>query len=151
VSGPFSVQSDGGHPLPRLAVRASAIAGQGCFTEAFIVAGTVVAEYTGEIIDAQEAFRREDDDSRNGIYTFWISDEAAIDAFHDPGVARYINHCCTPNCEYEFDGDRILIYAVNDIMAGEELTIDYRFAAEGPVVPCHCGSPSCRGMINDAP
>jgi SET domain-containing protein len=33
---------------------------------------------------------------------------------------------------------------------GQELTFDYRLAAEGEAeaIPCACGAPSCRGRLN---
>ncbi len=34
------------------------------------------------------------------------------------------------------------------IEAGEELTVDYRFAKNMERIPCGCGSPKCRGTIN---
>jgi len=38
--------------------------------------------------------------------------------------------------------------AEHDILAGEELTIDYRFDHDVQKVPCGCGSSGCRGTIN---
>jgi len=134
--------------MPRLVVRASPIAGEGCFAAEAIAAGALVVEYTGEVIGAEEAYRREADTGRDGIYTFWLGEEAAIDAYGDEGPARFINHCCEPNCVYEIADGRILILAARNIGAGEELTIDYRYAAEGSPVVCRCGAGSCRGRIN---
>ena len=50
----------------------------------------------------------------------------------------FINHSCKPNVGAR---DRIIIYALRDIVAGEELTMDYRawdFIAEG--IQCWCNS-----------
>lgn len=131
-----------------LIVKHSRIHGQGCYAGEFIPAGAFIVEYEGDLIPAEEAYRREQDTSRSGIYTFWTCNEWAIDAYVEGNAARFINHSCTPNCEYRIEGQRVLIYAGRDIASGEELTYDYSYSAEGEKVPCRCGSPQCRGCIN---
>jgi SET domain-containing protein len=131
-----------------LIVKESPIHGQGCYALEPISAGAFLIEYLGEIIPAEEAYRREQDPTRSGIYTFWIDDHWAIDGYRAGNAARFINHSCAPNCDYRIEGRRVLIYANRDIAAGEELSIDYSFGADGEVVPCVCGAPGCRGRIN---
>jgi uncharacterized protein len=131
-----------------LVVRESPIHGKGCYAEGFIPAGAFIVEYVGELIPAEEAYRREQDRTRPGIYTFWTGDEWAIDGYREDNTARFINHSCAPNCDYCIEGRRVLIYAARDITAGEELSIDYSFGADGEVVPCACGAAGCRGRIN---
>ena len=135
---------------PELIVKESGIHGRGCYAAEFIPAGAFVVEYTGELIPAEEAYRREADPGRPGIFTFWTGDDWAIDGHSGGNSARLINHSCTPNCDYRIEGRRVLIYAGRDIARGEELTIDYSFAADGERVPCCCGSDRCRGCINAA-
>lgn len=137
-----------GPPAYRLELRDSAIHGRGCYAGEPIPAGAFIIEYTGERISAEEAYRREADPDRPGIYTFWTGDEGAIDGYRGGNAARFINHCCTPNCDYRIENRRVLIYAARPIAAGEELFIDYSFSPEGERVPCSCGSPSCRGRLN---
>lgn len=71
---------------------------------------------------------------------------------------RYLNHSCTPNCmlslydcEYE-DGtpapSELYLETLRPVTAGEELTIDYAWSADG-AIPCLCGSSACRGWIVD--
>jgi len=57
----------------------------------------------------------------------------------------YANHSCAPNL---VERDRTG-YALADIKAGEEITIDYDQIAylEEPFT-CHCGHPNCRGLIH---
>ena len=53
----------------------------------------------------------------------------------------FINHSCKPNVSYR---DRITLYAMRDIAAGEPLVMDYRkwdFVAEG--ILCWCDNPQC--------
>lgn len=132
----------------QLVVRESSIHGQGCYAGEFIPAGAFIVEYVGELIGAEEAYRREQDPTRPGIYTFWIGDDWAIDGYRKDNTARFINHSCAPNCDYRIEGRRVRIYAARDITAGEELSIDYSYGADGEVVPCGCGAPGCRGRIN---
>lgn len=132
----------------RLIVTHSTIHGHGCYAGEPIPAGAFIVEYKGKLIPAEEAYRLEQDMTRTGIYTFWVGDEWAIDGLVEENTARYINHSCTPNCDYRVEGRRVLIYAGRDIASGEELTYDYSYSAEGEKVPCNCGSPGCRGCIN---
>lgn len=131
-----------------LRLKDSPIHGRGCFAAKPIPAGAFIVEYTGELIPAEEAYRREADPSRPGIYTFWVGDDWAIDGLTRGNIARHINHCCSPNCEYSIEGKRVFIFAARAIAADEELTIDYCYSPEGEKVPCACGSPECRGTIN---
>jgi SET domain-containing protein len=131
-----------------LEVRESPIHGKGCYALEPIAEGAFIIEYTGELIPAAEAYRRENDPARSGIYTFWTGDEWAIDGYREGNAARFINHSCAPNCDYRIESRRVLIYAARDIAAGEELSIDYSFGADGEIVPCVCGAPGCRGRIN---
>lgn len=43
--------------------------------------------------------------------------------------------------------DHVVIFALRDIQLGEELTYDYRFCGE-EVLPCNCGTETCRKMVN---
>lgn len=131
-----------------LEVRESPIHGKGCYAREPIPEGAFIIEYTGELISAEEAYRRENDSTRSGIYTFWTGDEWAIDGYREGNAARFINHSCAPNCDYRIEGRRVLIHAARAIAAGEELSIDYSFGADGEIVPCVCGAPDCRGRIN---
>ena len=66
-------------------------------------------------------------------------------------VARFVNHSCEPNCEMRKwivdKKPRMALFALRDIMTGEELTYDYNFEPTGDPQPCHCGSDNCRGVI----
>ncbi len=135
-------------PAYRLILRSSAIHGRGCYAGEPIPVGAFIIEYTGERIPAEEAYRREADRGRPGIYTFWTGEDAAIDGLNGGNESRFINHCCTPNCDYRIENGRVLIHAARPIAAGEELSIDYSYSPEGERIPCGCGSCVCRGQIN---
>jgi hypothetical protein len=57
----------------------------------------------------------------------------------------FINHSCEPNVGI---AGNIVLVAMRDIAAGDELTIDYAmFDTLDDGMACRCGSASCRGTI----
>ena len=111
-------------------------------------------------------------------YLFRIDENTVIDATKKGGIARFINHSCTPNCTAKIikveGSKRIVIYALRDIgqseyfplskverglfrmceanwSVDEELTYDYKFEREWDSddrIPCLCGSTGCKGFLN---
>jgi hypothetical protein len=128
--------------------------------------GVRVAESdTGHGVFATRQFRADEtigwvagtivDDPKYGSqYCIGIDDHRAL----EPAAPfRYLNHSCQPNCALVMNppeeddpaaGD-IRVDTLREIIAGEQLTIDYAWPAE-VAVPCSCGSPNCRGWIVDA-
>ncbi|MDQ3022832.1 MAG: SET domain-containing protein-lysine N-methyltransferase [bacterium] len=138
-------------------VRGSPIQGSGAFATRRIRAGQQIAEYTGEVVDADTAYTRYQDDNMFHHHTFLFSleDGTFIDAGSTGGnEARYINHSCDPNSEaYEDDG-RLLVRALKNIQPGTEITYDYRLEREGKpkkswlrLYACRCGAKNCRGTM----
>jgi SET domain-containing protein len=95
--------------------------GLGLFTTIDIKKGTLIIEYTGDKITADEA------NCRGGQYLFEINDQWTVDGKGRENKARYINHSCQPNCYPEIDDteEHIYIYAKRNIKAGEELNYNY--------------------------
>ena len=93
--------------------------GQGLFATADIEKGGFIVEYTGNKISTKVA------DTLKTRYLFELDEEWTIDGETLSNIARYVNHSCKPNAEAEIQDDHILISAVIDIKAGEEITIDY--------------------------
>lgn len=71
-------------------------------------------------------------------YMMVLSGGEVIDATRMGGLARFINHCCDPNCgveKWEVQGEeRCGIFALRDINAGEELSFDYKFESFSKLV-----------------
>ena len=132
-----------------LFIKESSINRLGCFTKKFIPKDSLVAEYEGELIHAEEAIKREEDLNRAGIYTFWLNDFHAIDGYRKGNHTKYLNHSCDPSCYYKIVENTILFFAARDIQQGEELTIDYDYDADSELTVCLCGSHNCRGYLND--
>ncbi|KAJ1549470.1 U3 snoRNP protein [Cladochytrium tenue] len=139
----------------RLQFSKSRIHDWGLFALERIEANDIVIEYIGEIIRQKVADHREKLYERSGIgssYLFRIDEDNIIDATKKGNLARFINHCCDPNCNAKIitvdGGKKIVIYANRDIEEGEEITYDYKFPIEDDKIPCFCGAATCRGYLN---
>lgn len=125
--------------------RRSPIHGTGGYARAAIATGTRVIEYVGRKITKAEAVVQCE---ANNVYIFTLNDEFDLDGNTEENPARFINHSCAPNCEAEWDEERIWIVALRDIGAGEELTFNYGYDLEDyRDHPCRCGTPECVGFI----
>jgi len=136
----------------------SLIHGWGVFTDEHISKGDLIVEYRGVLIGHAVANKREKEYEEAKIgsdYMFRISNSIVCDATHEGNVTRFINACCSPNCQPKIlvvNGvKRIGIYAKKDIQPGEELSYDYKFQPEfdeSKRIPCNCGAPDCRKFMN---
>jgi hypothetical protein len=127
-----------------LIVRSSLIHAAGCYTTTPIAKGTRVVEYTGPLIDKEDADRRYE--HKPITYLFGIGDGSKVIDGH--GIAMFINHSCDANCETEEVDGRVWIMAIRDIVAGEELCYDYCLYDGGDEeAPCNCGAKNCRGSM----
>ena len=150
--------------MPRkIVARRSAIHGNGVFAVAPIAKGERVVEYKGRRRTHEEVDADVTGDADSGhTFLFTLNDEYVIDANHEGGTARWINHSCSPNCEAvleEDDGDdrtkdRVFIEAIRDIKPGQELsynygiTLDEKHTAElKKIWECRCGSRNCTGTL----
>jgi SET domain-containing protein len=143
---------------PMIEVRRSHIHGSGVFATRRIRKGTRIVEYLGERITHEEADARyaamDDDDGHT--FLFVVNDAVCIDAGVEGNDARFINHCCDPNCESNIEGGRVFIDAIRTIQPGEELGYTYALTWETTDDPeelalfeCRCGAKSCRGTMLD--
>ena len=130
-----------------MSVRPSSIHRWGVFAEEPIPARRKVIEYTGERIGVDEGRRR----GRSRDYLFFLDQDWQIDGAVGGSGAELINHSCNPNLYSCKVKGHILYFSKRPIEPGEELLVDYSFAPEQRPVPCHCGSPQCRGTINLKP
>lgn len=142
---------------PAYRVRSSSIHGRGVFATRTIRKGTTIIEYRGDRTTWAIASRRPDSDPDNPQHTFIfeLEDGNVIDAGRRGNAARWINHCCEPNCEaIEYGDGSVFIHARRTIRAGEELTYDYALVYEGRLsnrvrkaFACRCGARRCRGTM----
>jgi SET domain-containing protein len=145
---------------PPFRVRSSPIHGRGVFATRRIRPGQRLIEYTGELIDDEEAAERYDDEagSHHHTFLFGVKDGTLIDAGRGGNDARFINHSCEPNCEAVLDDGHVFIEAIRNIQPGVELAYDYSLEPGSRLPPgwkeryaCHCGAPTCRGTILKLP
>jgi SET domain-containing protein len=128
-------------------VKDSAIHGKGAFASAFIGSGTLILEYTGELIARKTAVERDHPDAPDySCYILQVDDDVFIDARLVEHPAKYINHSCEPNCILSREMTRVFIRTLRTIRPGEELTYDYDYDASENV-KCCCQAPSCRERI----
>ncbi|CAO3700226.1 unnamed protein product [Rhizopus stolonifer] len=139
----------------QLVFKKSPIHEYGLFAVERIEAQEFVIEYVGEVIHQQVAERREREYERIGIgssYMFRVDDDMVIDATKKGGPARFINHCCTPNCSTKVmmvdKQKKVVLFANQDINPGDEITYDYKLPVETKKIPCTCGSKFCKGSLN---
>ena len=126
-------------------VRPSLIHGMGVFARVDIPAETRVLAYLGERISKEESLRRR---QGGNFFVFIVTDQVDIDGAVDWNPARFINHSCSPNCEARMEEERIWIYALRDIKAGEELGFNYGYDLQDyEEHPCSCGAPNCLGFM----
>ena len=131
-----------------LQVHPSGVHGRGVYATQFIPEDTSIIEYTGRRVAWEDAPNDENDPH---TFNFGLENGEVIDPEIGGNEARWINHCCDPNCEALEEDDRIFIYAMRDIQPGEELFYDYALELDEPITKelkqefaCHCGSSNCR-------
>uniref|UniRef100_H0XRP1 [histone H3]-lysine(4) N-methyltransferase n=1 Tax=Otolemur garnettii TaxID=30611 RepID=H0XRP1_OTOGA len=127
----------------------------GLFAMEPIAAEEMVIEYMGETIRQTVAVMRKKRYVQEGIsssYFFRVDHDTVIDATKHGNLARFINHCCMPNCYAKVitvkSQKKIIIYSKQPINVDEEITYDYKFPLEDKKIPCLCGTENCRGYLN---
>jgi hypothetical protein len=117
--------------------------GRGVFAVRPIPAGAVVLTFGGARL------------ARDRIADFTHTLEVADGVFLGPsgGVDDYVNHACEPNCAVFVEGDAVVLRAVRDVAAGEQVTMDYSLTmiTDPTAFECRCGAPRCRGRVQPFP
>lgn len=126
-------------------VKPSAIDGQGAFAAEAVPARRKIGEIRGESISVQEARIRATRSER--IMIVELSEKRAIDFSKSADPMRYTNHSCRPNARLCIRQGRVEFYALRDIEAGEEVTVDYGETHHDGRLRCRCGAPGCRGAL----
>ncbi len=134
------------NPEPQVVAGPSGIAGTGLFATADFEPGDHVIEYVGERIGKEESDRRCE---AQNPYIFNVDEQWDLDGNIPANPARFINHCCDPNCEAEQDDDgRIHIKARKALRKGEELTFNYGYdLVDWEDHVCECRAANCLGFM----
>eukprot|EP01135_Chromosphaera_perkinsii_P012270 Nk52_evm7s2630 gene=Nk52_evmTU7s2630 len=149
-------------PKTRLQIFMTEYKGWGVKNLERIEKGTFVCEYVGEIITNRMSEERGATyDSTGSTYLFDLDYEDidkckyTIDAYRYGNVSHFINHSCNPNlaswvCWYDSVNPnlpRIGLFAIRDILPGEELSFDYMMKGGADGYLCRCGEKNCRSYL----
>lgn len=126
-------------------VHASSIDGQGAFAAEAIAARRKIGEIRGESVSVTVARRRARGAAR--IMIVEVSERRAIDATRSADPLRFTNHSCAPNAVLRIRQGRVEIYAMRDLTAGEEITVNYGQTHHEGKLRCRCGAPGCAGRL----
>ncbi len=127
-------------PLNHFERRPSQVHGLGVFTRLPIAQGVAVFEFGGPTIPASQV--------RDDMRVMQVGpDEYIVEDMAADHIENYINHRCEPNLGFVHGS--LMLFALRDIEAGEELFWDYSTSINEPGwrVPCNCGVPMCRRAI----
>ncbi len=123
----------------------SAIAGHGLIAAEQIHQGEVVAVKGGHIVTTATLHALSEHLQNSDVQ---ITDDlhlVALDEREYDSVMLYINHSCDPNVGF---GGNVVLVAMRDIDAKEELTTDYAlFDDYEGSMECSCGARECRKVI----
>jgi uncharacterized protein len=128
-----------------LVIRRSKIHADGVYTTLPIRRRALAVEYTGPRLTNAQADAIYEHSPRTYLFGL-IDGERVIDG---DGIAAFINHSCDPNCEADEIKGRVIIRAIRNIAAGEELAYDYNLydGERDDPAPCSCGAKNCRGSM----
>ena len=74
--------------------------------------------------------------------------ELYVDGSVGGNDTRYINHSCEPNADVFIIDGLMIVFALQEIVPGEEITVDYLNSFEEDRTVCQCRTASCRRSIN---
>ena len=125
-----------------LLVMKSALGGLGCFATVHFPKDSAIAEYAGERITHAEAVRRLTRTS--GRHISQLDTDHYIDGSVGGNETQYINHSCEPNANVLVIDRFMIVFALREILPGEEVTVDYLNSFDHDQTFCQCRTASCR-------
>jgi SET domain-containing protein len=128
---------------PFAEVRDAGAKGLGVFATRDIPAGTTVAGFGGHVVERTE-FDLLEEELRT--HSLQVDDRLYLVSLPPFAPADYVNHSCEPNCGIV---GSLLLVAMVDVSAGEELCFDYAMTDTNDYdeFVCACGAPGCRRLI----
>jgi len=117
--------------------------GRGAVATDPIAAGDVVVAFGGRCISLDEF---ELLPTSQQVRSIQIEERLYMAGAPEPEPADFVNHSCDPNCVLS---GSVVVVALRDIAAGEELTYDYATSdgSDYAEFECTCGSTLCRGKV----
>jgi SET domain-containing protein len=124
----------------------SGISGRGLVAVEPIARGEVVAVKSGHVVTTEQLrslpqrLQNSDVQIADDLHLVALSDEE-----YEP-VMLFVNHSCEPNVGF---GGNVVLVAMRDVEAGEELTTDYAlFDDHDDAMDCDCDTASCRHRVH---
>lgn len=122
--------------------------GKGIFVKKNISKKTIIGDYLGIVLRPDEAIIDE-----GNFYLMYYHDHAVISPELNSVGVQLLNNSCDPNAWFYIYKGHTLVFAMRDILKGEEVTIPYLLP---PITkfcnPCQhkclCGSLNCRGTMH---
>ena len=128
---------------PKAEARPVGEKGWGSFAVEPVRAGETVAAFGGYVVTADTLATFSLNRQSRSIQ---IDDDLYVVPGETPEAGDMLNHSCEPNCGIL---GQLLVVAMRDIAAGEELTFDYAMsdASDYDEFRCLCGQPNCREIV----
>lgn len=123
--------------------------GRGVFVRQPISEGTLIGDYVGKLVSLKDFdFEKE----KKKLYLMYYNDEFGIYPYlGKPGV-HLLNHSCSPNCWITKYKNHTIVFALENINKGSELTISYLLPPKVNCTPCphkcFCKSIGCTGTMH---
>jgi len=116
--------------------------GRGVFAREKVRAKELLVVWGGEVVTG-EALRDMSDDKRR--ISIQIEEDHYLVTANE-GPADWVNHSCNPNAGLV---GQVVLVAMRDIRAGEEICFDYATSDGSPYdeFDCHCGAKTCRHHV----
>jgi len=138
---------------PRLIRRVSPIQGEGVFALAPIAAGELVIVFGGHVLSFSDLASLETLNPSAHRIILDTGYQIADDLIYSPvdetqlSIAECLNYSCLPNCGFSSE---ITLVAMRDILADEELSMDYALCISHAMfaMDCNCGVPGCRRSLS---
>ena len=130
---------------PSVEKRRSGIDGRGLFAKAAISKGEIVVVKGGYVLTREQRDRIGKDLGPSEIQVTETLFVGPTTPAEREGGMMHLNHSCEPNVGLQ---GQIVFVAMRDIVADEELTVDYAMFDDEPYeIQCRCRSNHCRGLI----
>ena len=120
----------------------SALGGLGCFATVNFAKESVIAGYAGERITHAEVVKMLTRTS--GKHISQLDADHYIDGSVGGNETQYINHSCEPNADVSVIDRFMIVFALREILPGEEITVDYLNSFDHDQTLCQCRTASCR-------
>lgn len=132
-----------GHISPKLEGRLiSSKGGRGLFARERVRAGEMLLVWGGDVVTGDSLSWMSEEKHRLAVQ---IEEDLYL-VTPNEGPADWVNHSCDPNAGLV---GQIVLVAMRDIVAGEEICFDYATSDGSPYdeFECGCGSPLCRRHV----